>query len=283
MEARFAIIAWDVLIIDEEPMPCHAPVISPDGDIVLASNHLWCVLCQSLVHYGGTINHYTRTRHVRTDAELGEEIQQLSDPSGTTLALDSSILQRWEAYTALEFFRAVPAGQWLRSQKQLGSIAQILKARVQESLRESCEGAEYVNLAVDGWSDPRGRRYQGVTIRFVDGMVVTPAALLAIKEVKSVHEWAAELSAMVRCFQWQFCIAEKTLNSCSDRCSINARAFRRDKRELSTVFGELWLPCVCHLLNNVIAFFMSRITGTARSIFWIRQQFRKCGPVLAYL
>jgi hypothetical protein len=31
-------------------------------------------------------------------------------------------------------------------------------------VRESCERAEYVNIAVDGWSDPRGRRYQGVAI-----------------------------------------------------------------------------------------------------------------------
>jgi hypothetical protein len=90
------------------------------------------------------------------------------------------------------------AGQWLQSQKQLGFIAQILKARVQESLRESCEREEYVNLAVDGWSDPRGRRHQDVTIRFVDGIGATPAALLAIKEVKSVPECAAELSVMVQ-------------------------------------------------------------------------------------
>jgi hypothetical protein len=97
----------------------------------------------------------------------------------------------------LEFFCGVPAGQWLRSQKQLGDIAQILKARVQESLRESCERAEYVNLAVGRWSDPHGRRYQGVIIRFVDGIGAAPVALLAIKEVKSVHMSAAELSAMV--------------------------------------------------------------------------------------
>jgi hypothetical protein len=122
-----------------------------------------------------------------------------------------------------------------------------------------------------------------VTIRFVDGIGATPAAFLAIKEVKSIRECAAELSAMVRYFQGQFRIAEKTLNSCSDRCSMNVHAFWRDKRELSRVFGELWLRCICHILNNVISFFMSRITGTARPIFRIQQRFRKCGPFLAYL
>jgi hypothetical protein len=106
-------------------------------------------------------------------------------------------------------------------------------------LRKSCERADNVNLAVDGSSDPRGRRYQGVTIRFVDGIEATPASLLAIKEVKSVHECAAELSAVARYIHGQFRIAEKTLNSGSDRCSVNFRAFRRDKSERSTVFGEL--------------------------------------------
>jgi hypothetical protein len=95
MEAGFAIIAWEVLVIDEEPMPWYAPVISPEGDIVHASNHLWCVLCQRWVHYGGTINHYTQ--RVRTHAEPREEIQQLSDPPGTQRALISYILQRGEA------------------------------------------------------------------------------------------------------------------------------------------------------------------------------------------
>jgi hypothetical protein len=150
-------------------------------------------------------------------------------------------------------------------------------------VRESCEWAECVNLEVDGGSDPRGRRYQGVNIRFVDGIGATPAALLAVKEAKSGHECAAELSAMVRYFQGQFRIAEKTLNSCSDRCNMNVRAFRRDMRELSTGFGDLWFPCVCHILNNVISFFMSRITRTRRPIFGIQQRFRKCGPFLAYL
>jgi hypothetical protein len=75
MEAGFAIIAWDVLIIGEELMPCYAPVISPEGDVVHASNHLWCVLCQRWVHYRGTVNH--STRHVRTHAEQRDEIQQM--------------------------------------------------------------------------------------------------------------------------------------------------------------------------------------------------------------
>jgi hypothetical protein len=97
----------------------------------------------------------------------------------------------------------------------------------------------------------------------------------------SAPECAAELSAMVQHCQRQFRSAEKTLNSCSDRCNMSVRAFRRDKTELSTVVGELWLPCVSHILNNVISFFLSRITRTTRPIFRIQQLFRKCEPFLA--
>jgi hypothetical protein len=118
MEAGFAILAWNVLIIDDEPIPCYAPVISPEGDVVQASNHLWCVLFQRWVHSSGTINHHTR--HVRIHAEQREEIKQLTDSSGIPLALISYFLQGGEVYTALEFFRGLPAGQWLPSQKQLG-------------------------------------------------------------------------------------------------------------------------------------------------------------------
>jgi hypothetical protein len=38
MEASFAIVAWGVLIIDQELMPCYAPVKSPEGDVVHASD-----------------------------------------------------------------------------------------------------------------------------------------------------------------------------------------------------------------------------------------------------
>jgi hypothetical protein len=47
-EAGFAIIPWDVLIIDEEPMPCYAPVISPEGDVVHVS-YLSMLMLQPLL------------------------------------------------------------------------------------------------------------------------------------------------------------------------------------------------------------------------------------------
>jgi hypothetical protein len=48
MEAGFAIGAWDVLVIDEEPMPCYAPVMSPEGDVVHAS-YLSMLMIQPLL------------------------------------------------------------------------------------------------------------------------------------------------------------------------------------------------------------------------------------------
>jgi hypothetical protein len=48
MEASFAILAWDVLIIDEELMPCCSPVISPEGDVVHES-YLSMLMIQPLL------------------------------------------------------------------------------------------------------------------------------------------------------------------------------------------------------------------------------------------
>jgi hypothetical protein len=76
-------------------------------------------------------------------------------------------------------------------------MAHILKDPLQESLLVSCSVAECVNRAVDRWSDPRGRRYQSVTAGFIQADLTTSIALLAMKEVKTVHERAAELRLMI--------------------------------------------------------------------------------------
>jgi hypothetical protein len=48
MEPSFAIVAWDVLIIDQELMTCSAPVMSPEDDVVHAS-HLSMLMIQPLM------------------------------------------------------------------------------------------------------------------------------------------------------------------------------------------------------------------------------------------
>jgi hypothetical protein len=174
-------------------------------------------------------------------------------------------------------------GQWLPTRKQLVHIAKILKRQIQQLLCQNCQQADYVNLTYDGWTDPGGRRYQAVTVRFIKGIFAAPVGLLAMKEVKSVHERAVELRAMIQHLQMQFRIADKTLNLCSDRCSMNVQAFRKQKGELNTVFGESWLPCACRILNNLLSLCMSPITETARPIFRIQRRFRKCGPFVAFL
>jgi hypothetical protein len=114
-------------------------------------------------------------------------------------------------------------GQWLPTRKQIVHIAKILEHQVQQSLCENCQQADYGNLAVDGWTDPRGGRYQAVTVRFLKGIVAAPVGLLAMKEVKSVYERAAELRAMIQHLPMPFRIADKTLHLCSDRCNMNVR------------------------------------------------------------
>jgi hypothetical protein len=80
----------------------------------------------------------------------------------------------------------------------------------------------------------------------------------------------------------QFGIEDETRNLRSDRGSMNVHAFRMEKGELRTIFGELWLPWACHILNNLLSLFMSRITRTTKPIFRIQQRLRRCAPLFAF-
>jgi hypothetical protein len=148
-----------------------------------------------------------------------------------------------------------------------------------------CTQAQIVNLAVDGWSDQRGRRYQGITARFVHpGTLTAWTRLLAMKEIKSIHESAAELRLILERVKAKYDIHTKTLNICSDRCSMNEAAFRLREFDYSGLFDQpLWLPCTCHILNNILSLFIEKIRHRLKPIFQLQQRFRKCGPFLAYL
>jgi hypothetical protein len=162
----------------------------------------------------------------------------------------------------------------------------ILKERVEADIRAECAQSEVINLAVDGWSDSRGRRYQSITARLVDpNTLSTWSRLLAMKEIKSVHESSGELRVLLERLQDQYDIQGRVLNVCTDRASINESAFRQQSPDLSSIFGGslLWLPCGCHLLNNVLSFFFDRISHRLKPIFCLQQRFGKCGPFLSYL
>jgi hypothetical protein len=161
-----------------------------------------------------------------------------------------------------------------------------LKERIEQDITTECARAEIVNLAVDGWSDQRGRQYQAITARRVDRPTLTAwTRLLAVKEIKSIRESAGELHAIVNRVQLRYGIQERTVNLCSDRASLNESAFCRTGVYPLSIFhgGLLWLPCTCHMLKNILTFFINRIRHRLKPIFYLQQSFRKCGPFLAYL
>jgi hypothetical protein len=215
-----------------------------------------------------------------------EQTRQLSNASGPCFAVLSFLLKSGEPLVSLDFFRSFPFGEWLPTVEHFNRIIRILKERVEADLRSECVRSEIINLAVDGWSDPRGRRYQSVTARLVDpNTLAARTRLLAMKEIKSIHESSAELRGMLGRVQGQYALQGRILNVCTDRASMNESAFRQRLTNLSSIFDIplLWLPCVCHLLNNILSFFFDKIRHRLKPIFHLQQRFRKCGPFLAYL
>jgi hypothetical protein len=122
-----------------------------------------------------------------------------------------------------------------------------------------------VNLAVDP---------QGIEVL---------TALLALKEIKAVHENPRELRVMVEYIQERFGIRDRTLSICTDRCAMNESAFRGAQSPEMPHARGLWLPCICHLLNSVLGRFLENISGIVRPIFRLHHRFRKHGPFLRFL
>jgi hypothetical protein len=107
-----------------------------------------------------------------------------------------------------------------------------VRCRLDESLLELCAKSDPVKLDVDGWSDRRGRRYQGIVVRFLNISKMTArSALLALKEIKTIHQNEVELRLAVKRLQGRFDNKNKTIKIYTDRCSMNELAFRGDLTE----------------------------------------------------
>jgi hypothetical protein len=277
------ILGWDNFFTGTETTPCYSPVIEIEGKTIHASNRLWCSFCSKWVRFSDSVSHYKK--HVKSHGARMEQIRQLSNPTGIPFAILAFILKRGEPFTALDFFRKFPGGEWLPTNDHFTRILRILKERLEAALRIECTRAQIVNLAVDGWSDQRGRRYQGITARLVHPDTLTAwTRLLAMKEIKSVHESAAELRLILERVKTKYGIHTKALNLCSDRCSMNEAAFRLHGLDYSSLFDQtLWLPCTCHIINNILSLYVDQIRHRLEPIFRLQQRFRKCGPFLAYL
>jgi hypothetical protein len=217
--------------------------------------------------------------------------QRLADPNGFPFAIMQFVLQTGAPLSTLEWFRSRhPDGHELPDPRAFRDILRLVKDDIREVLYTECQNALYINLALDGWTDPRGRRYQGVTARLINRdarKLSSSTRVLMMKEIKTVHESAKQLRAIIDRCMYQYDIHSTVLNICTDRGSMNRSAFRNPNKLLINIFEDpdwLWLPCSCHLLNNILSKFLSEIADDLlKPIFRIQHRFRKSGPFLSYL
>jgi hypothetical protein len=140
-----------------------------------------------------------------------------------------------------------------------------------------------VNLAVDGWSDSRGRRSQGVTVRLIEHDASVTILLLALKEIKAIHESHRELHLLVDQLKPTYYLQGKVVNICTDRCAMNERALRRPLTHTDPLDDQIWMPCVCHVFNNLLSRFVDRLQDIIKPIFQLQHRFWKNAPFLEFL
>jgi hypothetical protein len=233
------------------------------------SSVVYCSTCRRWYQYAGTVNHY------RGHAEF--HVPELAPPVFTDARVirrfvTAFMLQRGEPFMAIDVLRRTPLGVNLPNRRQLVAIIHILKDRVVEAITQRCREGQFLNLAVDGWSDSRGGRYQGITVRSVSPYRSTETftALLALKEVVVVHENSIGLRDMVQDVIAKYDIAAKLVNICTDRGSMNIAAFREP-----IVPGCEWTPCSCHLFNTLLQKFFQAISDHITDIVQLQKALRK--------
>jgi hypothetical protein len=158
----------------------------------------------------------------------------------------------------------------------------MLKTKVKEAIRRQCATAPFVNLAMDGWTDPGSRKSQGITLRTVHSDGKTEICLTAMKTVLPRHETGPVLANYLDNIVRRYDLNEKLLNICTDRGSANLKAFQNTPK-LENFFCRLWIPCCCHLLNNFLHTFMHEIKELMTPIFRLSATFRARSRFRAYL
>jgi hypothetical protein len=161
-------------------------------------------------------------------------------------------------------------------------ITHLLKRAVRAQICSECHAAEFASLSLDGWSDPGKRRYQGVTCRLISPEGEVSLRLLAFKYVQFVHENASELYQLTQWVENKYGIGDKLVNRGTDRASINL-AHSRMGRGVPTFFGDLWMPCACHLLNNFLDAFMVDVRALVHSVFNLQAIFDRRPCFVTYL
>jgi hypothetical protein len=227
-------------------------------------------------------------QHLKTHARRLDEYGNYTDKQEILYIVIRLILERGEPASLLTWCpqRSPEACGVLPWEHSFRDMTKRVKDELEGKLMGECEASGYVSLALEGWSDPRGRRYQGVTVRVptaADHMLQTETHLLALHEIKTIHESAEELRAIIARVRRRYGLAI-CLNICTDRGSLNITAFRNDIHALQALLDgqTIWLPSTCHILNNVLNAFFKSIGELLAPIFRIQHRFRKSGPFQTY-
>jgi hypothetical protein len=236
------------------------------------------------------VGHYNR--HLAHDEEKIRQADVLANPDSPAYNTLALILKRAEPMSVLDWFRdhCPEFRDILPTNTQFGAIVHGLKNLLEQNIRGECGtvitefGRPVVSLAVDGWSDSRARRYEGVTVRQCNPRG-GPVRFLALKEVGAIHDSASELAEVVRRVIAKYGLERGFWNICTDRFSMNLAAFRENHTSLDDFYESTWrwLPCVCHFLNNLLSLFLNNIKHRTGPIFRLQQRFRKKGPFITFL
>jgi hypothetical protein len=279
------ITKWDMFYIKGRATYRFAPVVLVGSVEIHASNRLYCPLCNNWTAASTSVGHYKE--HVDRDADKAEQANLLSDPHGAGYNLLSWIIKRGEPMSALEWFRTCPEfANVLPSDNQFIAIVHAVKDHLEAEMFQCCATARFLSLAIDGWTDRRGRRYTGIGVRSCNPDTGSVGSLiLAFKVVTEIHDSGIELRKLTDRVLVQYGIPAKIVNVCTDRAKMNEKAFRTHCSTIVEFLGSpyRWLPCTCHFLNNLLQGFMDSIEERKKAIFRIQQRFRKKGPFLAFL
>jgi hypothetical protein len=113
----------------------------------------------------------------------------------------------------------------LPNDEQLAVIIRTVKAKLKVKIQEACGSGPVVNIALDGWTDPGRRKYQGIVIRTVQLSATTHVFLATLKPVLPRDETAAVFSAYVGNVIQRYHLEDKPMNLCTDRGTNSVKAF----------------------------------------------------------
>jgi hypothetical protein len=252
------------------PTHLFCPVVVVDGEEIANSKVLFCCDCAKWVHYGGTVSHYKD--HARRREDYAERCRGLSNPDGPAVHFVSFIFQTGAPVRAMETLRNAWPGEDFPNRQHLSQIMQMVKARVKEAIRIECAAAAFVNIALDGWTDPDNRKFEGITIRTVQFDGSTSVYLAGMKPVPASED-AAVLDRYVQSVIRRYNLQGKVLSICTDRGSANKKAFCTNP-PVADFFSHVWMPCCCHVLNNFLKSFLGEIKGLTAPIFRLSGAFR---------